>query len=67
MTPGRYSRGAFLIAPLLLVACVALFLVPTPARAASLTSAPFGTTLEGTPVTRYTMATGGGVSVSFMS
>ena len=67
MTPGRYSRGAFLIAPLLLVACVALLLAPTPARAASLTSAPFGTTLEGTPVTRYTMATSGGVSVSFMS
>ncbi len=37
------------------------------ARAASLVSAPFGTTLDGTPVTRYTMATGGGVSVSFMS
>lgn len=36
------------------------------ARAASLVGAPFGTTLDGKPVTRYTMATGG-VSVSFMS
>ena len=38
-----------------------------PAVAATLTSAPFGTTQSGKPVTRYTMATVAGVSVSFMS
>ena len=37
------------------------------AEAASLNSSLFGTTADGTPVTRYTMATGGGVSVSFMN
>ena len=45
----------------------ALILAAAPAEAASLTSAPFGTTADGKPVTRYTMATSSGVSVSFMS
>ena len=47
--------------------CGLLLLAAAPARAASLTSAPFGTTAAGQPVTRYTMTTEGGVSVSFMS
>jgi len=49
--------------------CLALLLASPAwdARAASLVSAPFGNTLDGKPVTRYTMAAGGGVSVSFMS
>ena len=37
------------------------------AEAASLTSAPFGSLADGTPITRYVMATRGGVSVSFIS
>ena len=45
----------------------ALTLAAAPAMAASLTSAPFGATADGTPVTRTTMTTGGGVSVTFMS
>ncbi|WP_428484395.1 aldose epimerase family protein [Rhodopila sp.] len=47
--------------------CLASVLATAPAKAASLTSAPFGTTADGKPVTRYTMATRGGVSVSFMN
>lgn len=47
--------------------CLTLILAVPPAGAASLTSSPFGATTDGTPVTRYTMATDGGVSVSFMS
>ncbi len=46
--------------------CIALVLAAPPATAASLTSAPFGTTTEGVPVMRYTMATSGGPSVTFM-
>ena len=47
--------------------CLATILAAAPASAASLTSAPFGSTTDGKKVTRYTMTTGGGVSVSFMS
>ncbi len=47
--------------------CLSLLLRTAPAMAATLTSAPFGTTADGKPVTRYTMSTGGGASVSFMS
>ncbi len=51
------------------VLCLALLLASPvwDAGAASLVSAPFGTTLDGKPVTRYTMAASRGVSVSFMS
>jgi aldose 1-epimerase len=45
----------------------ALMLSAAPAPAATLTGAPFGTAADGKLVTRYTMATSGGVSVSFMS
>lgn len=38
-----------------------------PGKAATLTSAPFGTLRDGRPVTQYTMSAPGGVSVSFMS
>ena len=47
--------------------CLALILATAPAKAALLTSAPFGTTSDGQPVTRYTMATSRGVSVTFMN
>ena len=58
MRTKRWSGGAV---------CFAVILAAAPTRAASLTSAPFGTTADGKPITRYTMATGGGVSVTFMS
>ena len=49
-------------------ACLASVLASSPVRAAAtLTSAPFGTTTDGKAVSRYTMATSGGVSVTFMS
>ena len=48
------------------VLCFALA-AAAPAEAATLTGAPFGTTSDGKPVTRYTMSTGSGVSVSFMN
>ena len=49
------------------VACLASILTPGCApRAASLTSSAFGALQDGTPVTRYTMSTSGGVSVSFI-
>ena len=44
-----------------------LGLVPAPAVAATLSSAPFGTSQDGQPVLRYTMKTDGGVSVSFIN
>ena len=47
--------------------CLALTLATAPVMAASLTSSPFGASADGQPVTRYTMATDGGVSVTFMS
>ncbi len=56
MSVGRQSAALFL----------ATFLA-TPATAASMTSSPFGTTADGTPVGSYTLTTGGGVSVTFMS
>ena len=48
---------------------LALFLmtVGATAQAASLTEAPFGRTLGGQPVTRYTMTADSGVRVSFLS
>ncbi len=46
---------------------VLLSLAAAPAAAATLTSAPFGTLSNGTAISRYTMATPGGVSVTFMS
>ena len=51
------------------VVCLALLLAVAggAADAATLTSAPFGTTRDGKPVTRYTMAAASGVSVTFMS
>ena len=50
-------------------ACITLLLASPvgAASAATLTSAPFGATADGKPVTRYTMAASSGVSVSFMS
>ena len=48
-------------------AALCLALAAAPAGAATLTSAPFGRTADGQPVTRYTMAAANGVSVSFMS
>ncbi|CAA9521258.1 MAG: Aldose 1-epimerase [uncultured Sphingomonas sp.] len=48
--------------------CLAVLLTSGCApKTASLTSSAFGTTEEGTPVTRYTMTTSGGVSVSFIN
>ena len=47
--------------------CLALAAATAPADAASLTSAPFGATADGTLVAQYTMATSGGVRVNFMS
>lgn len=47
--------------------CVTVTLAGAPVSAASLTGAPFGRMADGTPVMRYTMATGAGVSVTFMS
>ncbi|WP_146134158.1 hypothetical protein [Chlorogloea sp. CCALA 695] len=38
-----------------------------PTETASLTSSPFGTTADGTPITRYTMTGKTGVSVSFIN
>ena len=67
MAFSRGRGGVFRIASTLLAAFVATPLTPAPARAASLTSTPFGRTSDGQPVTRYTMAASGGVSVSFMS
>lgn len=58
MMLGRGSRHT--------LSCV-LFLAGAPAGAASLTSAPFGTATDDTPITRYVMTTNGGVSVSFMN
>jgi len=58
MKSSQWSGGAL---------CLALILATAPAKAASPTSSPFGTTADGKPVTRYTMATNGGVSVTFMS
>ena len=58
MKPGKRT-GGFVFSLLILAAA--------PAWAASLTSAPFGTTAVGKPVIRYTMTTSAGVSVSFMS
>lgn len=50
-----------------LAACCLVLLTPACADgAASLTGSPFGSTEDGTPVTRYVM-TNGGVSVSFMN
>ncbi len=46
---------------------VLLSLAAAPAAAATLTSAPFGTLSNGTAISRYTMATPGGVGVTFMS
>ena len=46
---------------------LAALLLAAPASAATLTSAPFGTTVGGQPVTKYKMSASGGVSVSFMS
>ena len=45
---------------------LATCLAAAPAQAASLSSAPFGSLTNGTPVTRYTMTAMGGVSVSFL-
>ena len=47
--------------------CLAMLMAAPAAGAASLAEAPFGTTADGTPVSRYTMATKAGVSVTFMS
>lgn len=58
MTFGRRT-GAAVLASLLMAA--------ESAGAASLTSAPFGVVADGAPVTRYTMTTGSGVSVTFMN
>jgi len=44
-----------------------LLLVAAPAEAATLTSVPFGTTLDGAPVTRFTMSAANGVTVTFMN
>ena len=44
-----------------------MLMLPPPAGAASLTGAPFGTTADGKPVTRYTLSSDSGVSMSFMS
>ena len=46
--------------------CAALSLLAVRAGAASLTSAPFGTTTRGVAVTEYTMTTDAGLSVSFI-
>lgn len=50
-----------------LATCICLLVTATTAAAATLTSTPFGTTANGKPVNRYTMATSRGVSVSFMN
>ena len=49
--------------------CLALVMssCQMPTDSASLTSSPFGTTADGTPVTRYTMTGKTGVSVSFIN
>jgi len=49
------------------VCLAALTLLGGAARAASLTSAPFGRTRDGRAVTHYTMTSAGGVRVEFMS
>ena len=50
-----------------MVLCLALILSMAPVATASLTRAPFGVTVDGKPVDRYTMSTDGGVSVTFMN
>ena len=47
--------------------CLMFAVAAAAARAATLTATPFGRTADGQLVTRYTMSTNGGVSVSFMS
>ena len=44
-----------------------LLLLAAPAGAATLTTTPFGTTQEGQPVSLFTMTSGNGVTVKFMS
>ena len=44
-----------------LATAAALLVVSAPPEAASLTSAPFGTTADGQPITRYTMTSRSGV------
>ena len=61
MLKTRQRLGAALCLGLLLAACGGAV------EAASLTSSPFGATADGVAVTRYAMATSGGVSVTFMS
>ncbi len=65
--PTGASRHRALAPSPRVLAASGLLLATVPAEAASLTSAPFGTTAGGQPVTRYTMTTRGGVSVTFMS
>ena len=50
-----------------MVLCLALILGTVPAGAASLARAPFGVTADGRAVSRYTLSTSSGVSVTFMS
>lgn len=60
------QRNAMAPATVLLAACAAVLFTGMPTRAASLTSAGFGTTADGKPVTRYTVTSGSGVVLSFI-
>lgn len=62
-----YECRAFSAALMVSATCVASLLAWTPAAAATLTDAPFGTTQAGTAITRYTMTSGSGVRVSFIN
>jgi len=65
--PIKTSRRSRAAPDLGLILGLGLALATAPAWAASLTSAPFGTTADGAPVTRTTMATSGGVNVAFIN
>lgn len=61
------TRVAATVVIALMVVIVALLFAKARAVAASLNSAPWGTTQEGAPVTRYTMTSRTGVRLSFIN
>ncbi len=56
-----------LAAPATLCLAAGIFLASAPARADSLTSAPYGTLPDGRPVAQYTLTNAHGITVKFLS